>query len=55
MNIDEFLVQYTPMELEKLERRDPLKRFAEKVMLSKTIQGKEIQTVPAVDPYKFEQ
>ena len=31
LSIDEFLDQYTPVELEKLERRDPLKRFNEKV------------------------
>jgi len=31
LSIDEFLDQYTPAELEKLERKDPLKRFAEKV------------------------
>eukprot|EP00351_Strombidinopsis_sp_SopsisLIS2011_P002870 CAMPEP_0116881924 /NCGR_PEP_ID=MMETSP0463-20121206/14013_1 /TAXON_ID=181622 /ORGANISM="Strombidinopsis sp, Strain SopsisLIS2011" /LENGTH=67 /DNA_ID=CAMNT_0004534309 /DNA_START=573 /DNA_END=776 /DNA_ORIENTATION=- len=31
LSIDEFLDQYTPAELEKLERRDPLKRFSEKV------------------------
>jgi DNA repair exonuclease SbcCD ATPase subunit len=31
LSIDEFLDQYTPQELEKLERKDPLKRFNEKV------------------------
>ena len=31
LSIDEFLDQYTPIELEKLERKDPIKRFAEKV------------------------
>ena len=31
MGIDEFLDQYTTIELEKLERRDPLKKFAEKM------------------------
>ena len=31
LSIDEFLDQYTPAELEKLERRDPLKRLSEKV------------------------
>ena len=31
LSIDEFLDQYTPAELEKLERKDPLKRFHEKV------------------------
>ena len=32
-SIDEFLDQYTPVELEKLERNDPLKRFSEKVAI----------------------
>lgn len=31
LSIDEFLDQYTPAELEKLERKDPLKRFSEKL------------------------
>ena len=31
LSIDEFIDQYTPAELSKLERRDPLKRFNEKV------------------------
>ena len=33
LSIDEFLDQYTPVELEKLERKDPLKRFSEKVAI----------------------
>ena len=33
LSIDEFLDQFTPVELEKLERRDPLKRFSEKVVM----------------------
>lgn len=37
LSIDEFLDQYTPAELEKLERKDPMKRFSEKVAVSKTI------------------
>ena len=37
LGIDEFLDQYTPAELEKLERRDPLKKFSEKVALQKTV------------------
>jgi hypothetical protein len=41
LNIDEFLDQYTPAELEKLERKDPLKKFSEKVAIQKTIIGKE--------------
>ena len=52
--IDEFLNQYTPGELEKLERRDPLKRFAEKVALAKTVEGKVVQVEPMKDPAKFD-
>ena len=37
MSIDEFLDQYTPVELEKLERKDPLKRFSEKVAIQKVL------------------
>ena len=33
LSIDEFLDQYTPAELEKLDRVDPLKRFSEKVAI----------------------
>ena len=33
LSIDEFLDQYTPVELEKLERKDPMKRFSEKVAI----------------------
>ena len=39
LSIDEFLDQYTPQELEKLERKDPLKKFSEKVAVSKSLQG----------------
>ena len=39
LSIDEFLDQYTPAELEKLERRDPLKRFTERVAVQKVIAG----------------
>lgn len=42
MSIDEFLDQFTPVELEKLERRDPLKRFSEKVAMTKTVQGHNV-------------
>ena len=37
LSIDEFLDQFTPVELEKLSRRDPLKRFSERVVMSKTL------------------
>ena len=37
LSIDEFLDQYTPVELEKLERKDPIKRFSEKIAVQKTI------------------
>lgn len=48
LSIDEFLDQYTPVELEKLERRDPLKRFSEKVAVQKIVgdrQGLEVSPV----------
>ena len=50
LSIDEFLDQYTPAELEKLERRDPLKRFTERVAVQKVIathNGKESSPVRA--------
>jgi hypothetical protein len=31
LSIDEFLDTYTPLELEKIERKDPLKKFSEKM------------------------
>jgi hypothetical protein len=31
LSIDEFLDTYTPLELEKIERKDPLKKFSEKI------------------------
>ena len=37
MSVDEFLDQYMTIELEKLERRDPLKKFAEKMALSRSV------------------
>jgi hypothetical protein len=37
LSIEEFLDQYTPIEVEKLERMDPLKRVADKVNVSRTI------------------
>lgn len=43
LSIDEFLDQYTPVELEKLERKDPLRRFSEKVAIQKTIHGNAIR------------
>ena len=39
LSIDEFLDQYTPAELEKLERRDPAKRMNENLALNKTLKG----------------
>ena len=43
ISIDEFLDQYTPGELERLERRDPLKRFSEKVTVLKSVQNNEVK------------
>ena len=37
LSIDEFLDHYTPEELAKIERKDPMKRMSEKVAIQKTI------------------
>ena len=50
LSIDEFIDQYTPVELEKLERRDPIKRFSEKVAVQKTIVERSIS--PTQSPMK---
>ena len=53
LSIDEFLDQYTPVELEKLERKDPLKRFNEKIAVQKTLVNKEIrESSPIRSPRK---
>ena len=41
LSLDEFLDQYTPAELEKLERKDPLRRMTDRIALQKTVQGRE--------------
>jgi len=52
LSIDEFLDQYTPGELEKLERKDPLKRFSEKVAIQRTLTGREVrESSPVSRPY----
>jgi Growth-Arrest-Specific Protein 2 Domain len=43
LSIDEFLDIYTPVELEKLERKDPLKKFSEKVAVQRTLIGRELK------------
>ncbi|CDW87552.1 gas2 domain containing protein [Stylonychia lemnae] len=43
LSLDEFLDIYTPQELERLERKDPLKKFSEKVAIQKTLVGNEIR------------
>ena len=42
IGIDEFLDQYTLVELDKQERRDPLKKYSEKLVLRNTVQGKDV-------------
>jgi hypothetical protein len=37
LSIDEFLDIYTPMELERVDRNDPIKKFSEKVAVQKTL------------------
>lgn len=43
MGINEFLDQYTALELEKLERRDPLKKFGQQIAMAKSmLQGTDV-------------
>ncbi|CDW76691.1 gas2 domain containing protein [Stylonychia lemnae] len=58
LSIEEFIDIYTPMELDRVDRNDPLKRFSEKVAVQKTLalnsptrspertksQGRQLQT-----------
>lgn len=41
LSIDEFIDQYTPVEIEKIDRQSPLRRFNEKVAVQKTLLGHE--------------
>lgn len=53
LSIDQFLEQYTPQELEKLERKDPLKRMSEKIAIQSTIKDvgvNEDQPVRSISP-----
>jgi hypothetical protein len=43
LTIDEFLDIYTPVELERLERQDPLKKFSEKVSVQRNLVGRELR------------
>ena len=52
LSIDEFLDQYTPTELEKLERKDPMKRFSERVSVSKRVQGHMVRDHSPESPKK---
>ena len=50
LSLDEFLDQYTPAELEKLERKDPLRRMTDRIAIQKTIQGRATDSPTASSP-----
>ena len=50
LSLDEFLDQYTPAELEKLERKDPMRRMTDRIALQKTIKGREAIESPTQSP-----
>jgi hypothetical protein len=53
LSIDEFLDIYTPQELDRIERKDPLKKFSEKVAIQKTLVGNELrETSPIRSPVR---
>ena len=43
LTIDEFLDLYTPLEIEKIERKSPMRKFSEKVAVQKTLIGREVR------------
>ena len=49
LSIDEFLDQYTPVELQKLERKDPIRRFNEKIAVQKTLVNRAVRESSPVD------
>ena len=49
LSIDEFLDQYTPPEMEKLERNNPMKKFTEKVAVQKTLVGHQTRETSPVE------
>jgi hypothetical protein len=52
LSIDEFLDQYTPTELEKLERKDPMKKFNERLTVSKAVRGSMVRDLSPDSPAK---
>lgn len=52
LSLDEFLDQYTPAELEKLERKDPLRRVTDRIALQKTLQGHAVREDRSPSPHK---
>jgi hypothetical protein len=49
LSIDEFLDQYTPVELQKLERKDPMRRFNERVAIQKTLVNRSVRETSPVN------
>ena len=43
LSIEEFLDIYTPLELEKFERKDPMRKFSERMAVQKTLVGRELR------------
>lgn len=47
ISIDEFIDQYTQGELDRMQRKDPLKKFAERVVMAKITKNKDISPIKA--------
>lgn len=52
LSLDEFLDQYTPAELEKLERKDPTRRITDRIALGKALNRADRNTSPPPSPGK---
>lgn len=51
LTIEEFIDIYTPLEMERLERQDPLKRLTEKVAVQRVLVGRQVSS-PLRSPRK---
>jgi myosin heavy subunit len=52
LSIDEFLDQYTPTELEKIERKDPARKFNDRLAVSNAVKGHMVRDNSPDSPSK---
>ena len=55
MSLEEFVEKYTPLELEKMTRTDPVKVFSKNVAVNKAIAGRKVHEMQKskLKPYTY--